>query len=269
MKVPLNGLEVHAAHTCNLNCFNCCHFSSHKVGGVVSVEEANEWMQPWKDRLSPRRFTIIGGEPTLNQDLCQFVKMVRKNWPDSKIHIATNGFFLHRHPDLPRVMNEVGNITIVMNKVHENEEYNTEYQKIVQLCESWKTQWGIHVQYIYTANDRTWRYEGFGNSLTPLGNNDYQLSYQVCEAKESKTLFESCLYKCSKLAYIKLINRYFHLSERWKDALDYQPLHPNCSDEQLQQWANEDAIQACSTCPTKIALINDLPSPLRREVKIL
>jgi hypothetical protein len=268
-KIELVGLEIHAAHTCNLNCFNCCHFSNHRVGGVVSVEDADRWMQPWKDRLYPRRFTIIGGEPTLNPDLCRFVTVSRKNWPESRIHIATNGFFLHKHPDLPRVMKDVGNIAIVMNKVHDDKTYEQKYKEIVALCESWKSAWGIDVQYIFTAHDRTRRYEGFGELLVPLGCGDYELSYKVCEAKESKTLFESRLFKCSRLAYLRLISRYFKLSEQWTDSLAYQSLSPNCSDQELEEWAKEKANPACVNCPVQVDLLTNLPSPLRTEMKML
>lgn len=269
-KLPLTSLEIHAAHTCNLNCFNCCHFSHHKVGGIVSVEEANEWMSLWKDRLFPKRFTIIGGEPTLNPRLCEFVEITRNNWPDSRINIATNGFFLKNHPDLPKVMKKVGDITIVMNKVHEGKEYEEQYNEIRHLCESWKAKWGVNISYIHTANDRTRRYHGFGSSLAPLGSGNHELSFKTCEAKESKSLFEGCLYKCSRLAYIYLISKHFQLSDEWKAALDYKPLQPNCSDEELRRWTQEYSIPACATCPTKLELLTNLPNPLnRQDIKIL
>lgn len=270
MKVKLVGLEIHAAHTCNLNCFNCCHFSHHKVGGLVSVEEANEWMFPWKDRLYPQRFTIIGGEPTLNPDLCQFLEVTKKNWPESRINIATNGFFLKNHPELPKLMKQLGNVVLVVNKVHESPEYNRKYEEIHELCESWKAKWQTNISYIYTANDRTRRYRGFGSALAPLGDNDYKLSYQVCEAKESKTLFRGCLYKCSRLAYLQLINQHFKLDDAWTDALTYQPLPPTCTRDELIQWSQEKAIPACVTCPVAIEPLENLPNPLKStQIKAL
>lgn len=265
----MTSLEIHAAHTCNLNCYNCCHFSNHHVGGLVLIQEASEWMISWKERLYPKIFTIIGGEPTLNPDLCKFVEISRKHWPDSRIHIATNGFFLHDHPTLPKVMNKIGNVSIVVNKVHDSPEYNEKYREILQLCKLWKSQWNVDIEYITTAYDRTKRYIGFGNSLSPIGNNDYNLSYKICEAKDSRTLFDGYLYKCSRLAYIKLISRYFNLSDKWDTSLNYKPISPNCDDKTLINFLNDGACTECGACTIQCELLVNLPNPLKRDIKII
>ena len=46
----------------------------------------------------------MGGEPTLHPDLTEFVYLTRRKWPNSYIEIVSNGFFLHRHPDLPEAL---------------------------------------------------------------------------------------------------------------------------------------------------------------------
>lgn len=161
-------------------------------------------------------------------------------------------------------MKEAGNIAIVMNKVHDGPEYEAKYREIFDLCEEWKAKWLIEVQYIYTAHDRTRRYYGHGESLAPVGAGDFRLSYKTCEAKESRTLFEGRLYKCSRLAYLALISRYFKLSDEWRNSLSYKPLEPNCSEEALINWLNERAGVECSECPTERENLTELPSPLRK-----
>ena len=84
--VVLHNLELHLSHACNLRCINCSHFSDLNLKGFLSVQTADDWMGLWSGRLRPHRFTLLGGEPTLNPDLSSIVRLARRHWPASKTY---------------------------------------------------------------------------------------------------------------------------------------------------------------------------------------
>jgi len=79
MKIP--NLEIHATHACNLSSKSCSHFSDHRVGKSVSLEEITSQMKFWNHRIKPKLFSNLVGEPALNKELCEIVWECRRQWP--------------------------------------------------------------------------------------------------------------------------------------------------------------------------------------------
>ena len=79
MKIP--NLEIHATHACNLSSKSCSHFSDHRVGKSVSLEEIASQMKFWNHRIKQKYFSILGGEPALKKELCEIVRECRRQWP--------------------------------------------------------------------------------------------------------------------------------------------------------------------------------------------
>jgi len=104
LMMELPNLEIHAAHACNLYCAQCSHYSNFQADGIVSLDDARANFDAWKGRLAPKRIAILGGEPTLNPVLIPIIKVARESFPDAEGLFVTNGYFLDRHPDLPRVL---------------------------------------------------------------------------------------------------------------------------------------------------------------------
>src|SRR5690606_31502085 len=97
----IRNLEIHVTHLCNLSCQQCTHYSNHKHTGSLTASEADRQMGLWSHRVEPKYFSLLGGEPTLNKELCEIIEVAAKHWSNSKLHLVTNGFFLHKHPRLP------------------------------------------------------------------------------------------------------------------------------------------------------------------------
>src|SRR5579863_9651800 len=123
MTISLRNLEIHAAHACNLTCESCSHFSDQGHKGVLTLTEAENWMEPWAPRLDPLVFSILGGEPTINPELVGVFALARRHWPRALIRIVTNGFFLRRHPDLPRLLRNDGNALLYLSVHHDSAPY--------------------------------------------------------------------------------------------------------------------------------------------------
>ena len=99
-------LEIQVANACNLTCESCSHFSNNGHRGLLGLDEAEAWMKPWTRRIRPQTFRLLGGEPTINPCLTELVLLARDMWPESRIGLTTNGFFLHKHPRLPAALEE-------------------------------------------------------------------------------------------------------------------------------------------------------------------
>src|SRR5271166_3363234 len=99
-------IEMHVTHACNLTCSGCSHFSNEGMTGRETPESFRASLEPWSKRLAPSHFLILGGEPTLNPDLSEIIGIARELLPDTNMMLVTNGWFLHKHKDLPSVLKE-------------------------------------------------------------------------------------------------------------------------------------------------------------------
>jgi hypothetical protein len=260
-RISIRGLEIHASHACNLSCPYCSHFSNYKPGGNVPVELADAWMKAWNRRLKPRRFTIIGGEPCLNPDLCRFVEIARANWPDSKLHVVTNGTLLDRHPDLPRALQAAAPARLVMSQHHESPGYQEKYQQAVELMTRWRKEWGVEIQIVPSVASWRMLYRGQGEHIRPYDDGSPERSFACCRMKnQCRNLFEFQLYKCCVLTYLKLLSRTVRLDDQWRRYVAYQPLNPSCTDEELRAWLDQGAIPECGMCPARYQYVK-FPSP--------
>ena len=263
MPHTLENLEIHASHACNLACESCSHFSNHAHSGVLSLEEASEWMEPWSVRLRPKQFSILGGEPTLNPDLVELVLLCRRYWPDALLRVVTNGFFLHRHPDLPKVISRDGNAVIQLSVHHDSATYLDAIAPHVQLFEDWIRQYGLSFRVSLSHEGWTRRYRGFGHAMEPFEDGNIRASWEHCPSRLCRQVFEGKLWKCSPIAYLRLQDGKYELSERWRPYLAYQPLRSDCSDAELSAFIGKQEEPICAMCPAEPQRIRP-GSPLRR-----
>ena len=244
----LSELELHVSHACNLACESCSHFSNQNHRGLVGLDEAERWIEPWSRRVEVGTFKLLGGEPTLNPDLAKFPPMVRRRWPRADIWIITNGFFLDRHPDLPFALADTGG-KIFLSIHHASAEYRARIQPNIDLLMAWRERFGIAVE-VWDAVDRwTRRYHGSGTEMRPFEDADPRASWDHCAAKRCKQLFEGDLWKCPPVAYLRLQQRKHRLDAAWDPYLRYQPLRPDCTDAALADFLQVEDEAVCAMCP--------------------
>ena len=97
-------LDLHITENCNLTCESCSDFNNHGFTSMLSLEDGERWMSLWNKRIQPKKFIILGGEPTLHKDLIPFLELARHMWPNSEVVLTTNGFFIHQHDGLDKVL---------------------------------------------------------------------------------------------------------------------------------------------------------------------
>ena len=89
----------------------CTHYADHGLHGSLELSVATEWLAAWSRRVSPLRFSLLGGEPLLHRDVrTRFLTVVRETWPAAELRLVTNGLLLARHPELWPVLASTGAI---------------------------------------------------------------------------------------------------------------------------------------------------------------
>ena len=244
----ITNLEIHAAHSCNLSCESCSHYSNQGHKGIVSVDKASRWMEAWNRRIRPKIFSIVGGEPTIHPNLPSFVSVARKHWPHSNLRLVTNGFFLHRHPDLPGLFRDDPNARIFLSIHHDSPEYLENIRPIVDLLKRWQADFGIGVSYIKSFAEWRKRYLGSGSEIEPFEDNDPRRSWEICRAKKCPQLFEGSIWKCGPLAYLKMQDDRHHISSKWEPYLEYRPLMVDCTDDELHEFFDREDEPYCGMC---------------------
>ena len=255
-------LEMHVTHSCNLTCESCSHYSNHLHRGEVALAEADQWMGAWSHRIAIDEIHLLGGEPTIHPELPAFVTLARRHWPDAFIRIRTNGFFLHRHPDLPALLAADGRAVISVAIHHDSPEYRERLRPMFDLIERWQREFAIVVEVDQAYANWTQRYQGFGAGMQPFEDGSPRASWEICPARHSKQLFEGKLWKCAPLAYLKLQKQKYELSPKWDEYLRYEPLDPSCSDRELGLFLASEDESFCGMCSARRRPL-DLPIPIR------
>lgn len=94
-------LEFHIADHCNLNCAACEHYSGLvKEPYFPNLEKFTrdfERLHEFIDDIGQIR--ILGGEPLLNPEVSEYVKLSRRLYPRAVICVVTNALLLQKMPE--------------------------------------------------------------------------------------------------------------------------------------------------------------------------
>ena len=250
-KLKISHLEWHVAHSCNLTCVGCGHFSNHRHTGIVKYDELESWYKSWAHRLDPETIDILGGEPLLNKDIYNILFLTRKYWPDCEnLNLQTNGFLLYKYPDLPKVLEET-NISISLSKHSTKEAYMKKFAPAEELLLQWKKDYNIKAEVAPCHTYWFEIYKGYGNNMMPYEDNDAQKSWDNCiTGQDCFQLLDNEIYKCAPLAYLPFQKKLYNLSPKWDPYLKYKPITADCTDKELAEFFARGCESFCSMCPS-------------------
>lgn len=262
--IDVKSLEIHAAHSCNLSCKYCTHYSDNNHKGILSLDDAESWMGNWSSRIKPGQFSILGGEPCLNKNLVELLIISRKHWPNSKIIIVSNGFLLNRHPKLEETL-IAQNIQLEISIHSDSREYT---QKLVPVRE-YLMSWSAPIVW-RRSYERWWAmYQGFGETMSPFADGNPRASWEICGCKYCPQLLDGSIWKCPNIAYLRMQLTKFNLhnSDKWQSYLQYRPLSPSCTDSELAEFFSREQESICNMCPaTRHAVTNLEKNPLKLPI---
>jgi organic radical activating enzyme len=263
----LPALEYHVAHGCNLSCQQCSHYSNHHVAGKLpTIEDADAEYSQWSHRLTPKRFALLGGEPLLNPQVVRHVQLARQHWPGSQLMLVTNGFFLHRFPELPEILVET-ECRLEVSQHGTHDEYVKRFREVKRLVWRWRKRHpGIQIK--IRQSHRGWmrQYNVENSKLMPFDSRP-DAAFRVCMQNTCTQLFQSCLWKCPALAYFALLESKLKLHDipEWQLFRDYKACSLAATDAELQTFLKTKAIPQCGLCPSNRTKFVH-PNPLQRSV---
>ena len=249
LKIP-HEIQLHVTHSCNLTCEGCTHYMNQGHSGMLSLEDATEWRDNWSKKIIPKRFTLMGGEPALHPQLIDFVYIAREKWPHSFTEIISNGFYLHKHPDLWKALIETRTTLGVSVHSDTDPNYREKFEDVYRLMQNWIGK-GAPVELRPSIIHWIRQYKGFGDKMEPFEDNDPKSSWNICVSKLCVQLHEGKLWKCPALAYLPMQAEKYNLSEKWDPYLKYEPLSHDCSKIELKDFFTRKEESYCKMCPAK------------------
>ena len=269
-RVGLPVLEFHVAFGCNLTCESCSHYSNHTHAGTIAPAELERQIALWNRKIVPRSLRLLGGEPTLNKDLLDLIRIARQGWPSvgpcgaggTQLELITNGLRLERFPGLPALLEQT-DCRLVISVHHDAPDYARALEPVRTLVEGWQAAHKLRVAWRPSFRYWTRRYHGYGSSMKPFADGDQRASWDNCPAKECVQLFEGKLWKCPALAYLPMQHAKYRLGDEWQPYLRYQALGPYAELRQIAAFLAQEDEPACLMCPAKPPRF-DKPNPLTR-----
>ncbi len=270
LRVRLPVLEFHVAFGCNLTCESCAHYSNHAHAGNIEPAELERQIALWNGKIVPASFRLLGGEPTLNRDLLDLIRIARLGWPvrdsaapdGTRIELITNGLRLERFPGLPAVLEETG-CRLVISVHHASPEYAQALNPVRQLVKGWRAAHKIRVSWRNSSDRWTRRYHGYGSAMMPFDDGDQRQSWTSCSAKHCVQLLDGKLWKCPALAYLPMQHAKYKLSADWQPYLQYEALDPEAALPQVAAFLAREDETMCRMCPAQPPMF-DKPNPLTK-----
>jgi organic radical activating enzyme len=208
-KAPyLPYLEFHTVDQCNLNCKGCEHYS-----GLVRESKIHDVDGLYRDLLQLKKFIsdigvirIMGGEPLLHPRIDEIISNTRKVYPDSQIHVVTNGFLI-------RSMKQSFFDAMKNNDARLWISYYPEIAGQEDGIKQILTDNGIKFQFGEMATEFRIKY-----TLQP--NDDVQSIFLRCYQSHCNNLYEGKVGACCLPFTTKYFNRYFDKNIPEDGAID-------------------------------------------------
>jgi Radical SAM superfamily/4Fe-4S single cluster domain len=265
-KVRCVQVEYHISSVCNFTCVGCSHFSEEGHAGRATVQSFKDEVGPWSKRLAPQYLLLLGGEPTLNPDLVEIVEECGRTWDkEVKKILVSNGWFLHKFPNLPKMLKST-NTRLDLSIHHDSPEYLAKLAEIRDLVKSW----GIVPRMRESFRDWSLYRVGHGKDTRPFHDEDPQRSWDVCASRHCLQIHEGMLWKCPPISYLGMhLNKYINdmtdeVAREWEPYSSYRPLDVSCTDVELMEFVNRRSEGCCSMCPASPTPFRK-PDPVRRR----
>ncbi|MBF0285711.1 MAG: sulfotransferase [Magnetococcales bacterium] len=260
MPRPLDLLEMHAWHGCNLGCESCSHFAPHQGDPRVDLAACRTWMETWAKKVRPARFKLVGGEPLLNPDAPALIRAAAATWEGGRVVVGSNGLRLPRHPQLLEALLETGG-ELILSAHHDGAAFREAMAPALALAEAWRRR-GLSVEVISAHRRWTRRYHRFeGRPI--FFHSDPRRAWEVCIAKAAPQLWQNQIWKCGPLASAARMVQEWE-GDAWPKGViaAYRPLEPSADAEAMRRFFAREEEPVCALCPERLVPFA-LPDPRR------
>ena len=98
-KIQTQAVEYSVAYHCNLKCANCSHMAPFLDKKLPPLESFAADVERLSQALHAKDIRMVGGEPTLNPEIVEFLKVARRSGIADTVMVTTNGLLLNSMPD--------------------------------------------------------------------------------------------------------------------------------------------------------------------------
>lgn len=193
-KPRLKQFDVNLVDHCNMKCKGCLRFSN-----LITDPKFADYGQMIKDwnRIKElfwgvERVKLMGGEPMLSPDLCNYICAAREIFPDADIMVTTNALLINDK------CNEIFETMKKNNCFFDISLYEPMKQRISEV-EKLLTENGVW----YVINDSK---GDFYKVMSKSPDYDADKMYEACIAKNCHHLREGKISVCSRPQYAHIIN---------------------------------------------------------------
>ena len=200
-------LEFHIVDQCNLNCKGCEHYS-----GLVKHSHFHNDKNIYRDLQQLKQFItdigkirILGGEPLLHPNIERILQFTREVYPQSDIHIVTNGILKH----MPKTFFS----TCKRNNIYL---YISYYPPMIGKMNEIKTILEANeIEYHITSLMSSFRIKYTLNKQV-----DVETIFDNCPQAHCYNLYEGKIGACFLPFTTKYFNEYFNLNLPTNEAID-------------------------------------------------
>jgi hypothetical protein len=190
--MKINGLVMHVADHCNLNCPSCSNFSNMCPPHFADFEYFEKQLARVTKIAEVKRFYLLGGEPLLHPALPDFMVVARKYLPKAQLDVVTNGILVKKWGvPLWEAMKQ-SNVRMMVSLYPDVKLDTVEFKRLAK-------EYGV-VLWLRDCGK-------FTTLFNPEGNSDKGKAFRICFAKHCYVLNDGKLYLCPRPAFVHFYNR--------------------------------------------------------------
>ncbi|MDR0640927.1 MAG: radical SAM protein, partial [Treponema sp.] len=198
----LESFDIYIAEHCNWGCYSCNHFSqlaASEFADLAATERDLKRLSELSGGNIPA-VMLVGGEPLLNPELPEFMRIAREYFPQSRVQIVTNGVLLLAQKDIFWESVKKYNITMTPTKYP-----GIDWEKI----EARAGKFGYKFEYFDLSGSSEKVSRKF--SLDLSGSQEIRKSFRRCPmAACTVALQNGRLATCSFVFCMRHFNKYFN-----------------------------------------------------------
>lgn len=234
-KPRIKQFDVNLVDHCNMKCRGCLRLSN--LVSEPFYADFGRMVKDW-ERMKElfwgvERLKLMGGEPMLSPDLCDYIRESRRIFPDADIMVTTNALLINENcKELFKVMRE-NYIFFDISLYSPMDDHIGKVEDVLQSEGVW-----------YFINHSK---GNFYKVMSTKPDYDMDEAYEKCTAKNCHHLREGRLSVCSRPQYVQIMNeRYGTEIPTWDGVWDIYDLDMDAWELDAKLSKGFEACKYCS-----------------------
>lgn len=285
MRIPFSKIEFYITNVCNLTCDHCNRFNNYDFRGWQAWSDYEDTYRRWTDLIDLKALTIMGGEPTLNPTLVDWIYGLNRVF-GIEVQVLTNGtrinkvrglyeailaptpngkpnsiaVSLHNMADLPQLKSDIHDF--LKPPIYENTHRPDLWGSDFQFSDSN----GVFINVFFQNQFDTSSIISRPDGTRTLHSSEPELAHKGCTYVKFKSyhFIRGQLFKCGPAALMPEfdLQHPFDITEREREILHrYQPLTVDNFAHYHVEFIKQlqRPIEQCRFCPQEKKTIHIAP----------